>query len=148
MHALRPKIGVSAMAERLPDLLTVEEAARLARVGRTKAYAMAREWRATGGRSGLPVVDFGHVLRVPRQTLENLIGAELRDTADDSRAGAASGVTADPVPVSDSATAEPRARDKRRRGEEPERRAQRPAPTTRTRRTNKRRQTRATPNQT
>ena len=30
------------------------------RVGRTKAYAMAAEWRATGGDSpGLPVVDFG-----------------------------------------------------------------------------------------
>src|SRR6266496_6041505 len=79
MHALRPKIGVSAMAERLPDLLTVEEAARLARVGRTKAYAMAREWRATGGRSGLPVVDFGHILRVPRRALEELIGAELTE---------------------------------------------------------------------
>jgi hypothetical protein len=68
------------MAERLPDLLTVEEAARLARVGRTKAYAMAREWRNTGGRSGLPVIDFGHILRVPRRALEEMIGAEL--TAD------------------------------------------------------------------
>ncbi|MGH3452752.1 MAG: hypothetical protein ACRDQW_19045 [Haloechinothrix sp.] len=38
---------------------------------------MAQEWRATGGRSGLPVVDFGHVLRVPRQALEKMIGAEL-----------------------------------------------------------------------
>ena len=61
----------------IPDLLTVEEAARLARIGRTKAYAMAREWRETGGQSGLPVVDFGHVLRVPRRALEALIGAEL-----------------------------------------------------------------------
>ena len=26
---------------------------------------MAREWRDTGGRSGLPVVDLGNVLRVP-----------------------------------------------------------------------------------
>ena len=61
----------------LPDLLTVEEAARLIRVGRTKAYAMAREWRDSGGRTGLPVVDFGHVLRVPRQALEQLVGATL-----------------------------------------------------------------------
>ena len=65
------------MAGAVPDLLTVEEAARLIRVGRTKAYAMATEWRATGGRSGLPVVDFGHVLRVPRHALEELIGAPL-----------------------------------------------------------------------
>ena len=63
----------------VPELLTVEEAARLARIGRTKAYAMAREWRDTGGRSGLPVVDLGHVLRVPRRALEALIGAELTD---------------------------------------------------------------------
>lgn len=63
----------------IPDLLTVEEAARLIRVGRTKAYAMTREWRATDGRSGLPCVDFGHVLRVPRHALEELIGAHLDD---------------------------------------------------------------------
>ena len=61
----------------LPDLLTVEEAARLIRVGRTKAYAMAKEWRDSGGRAGLPVVDFGHVLRVPRAALEQLIGSAL-----------------------------------------------------------------------
>jgi excisionase family DNA binding protein len=67
------------MAETLPALLTVEEAARLLRVGRTKAYAMTQEWRATGGAAGLPVVDFGNVLRVPRQALEDLIGAPLAD---------------------------------------------------------------------
>lgn len=47
------------------------------RVGRTKAYAMAREWRASGGRSGLPVVDFGHALRVPLCQLETIIGGPL-----------------------------------------------------------------------
>jgi len=61
----------------LPDLLTIEEAARVIRVGRTKAYAMAREWRATGGRSGLPVVDFGHALRVPLCQLEMIVGGPL-----------------------------------------------------------------------
>ena len=60
-----------------PELLTVEEAAKVLRVGRTKAYAMAREWRETDGRSGLPVVDFGHVLRVPRRALEALIDAAV-----------------------------------------------------------------------
>ena len=65
------------MAEGLPALLTVEEAARLLRVGRTKAYALAKEWRATGGRSGLPVIDLGDVLRVPRHALEQLVGGEL-----------------------------------------------------------------------
>lgn len=59
----------------------MEEAAALLRVGRTKAYAMAKEWRATEGRSGLPVLDFGNVLRVPRCRLEAMVGGELRATA-------------------------------------------------------------------
>jgi hypothetical protein len=62
--------------------MTVEEAARHLRIGLTKAYALAQEWRNTGGRSGLPVVDFGHVLRVPRHQLELLIGGPL-DAPDD-----------------------------------------------------------------
>jgi hypothetical protein len=67
--------------EVVPSLLTVEEAARVLRVGRTKAYAMAQEWRATGGRSGLPVIDFGNVLRVPRCQLEALVGGSLTASA-------------------------------------------------------------------
>lgn len=65
------------MGDAPPALYTIEEAARLLRVGRTKAYAMTQEWRATGGRSGLPVVDFGNVLRVPRHALEQLLGVDL-----------------------------------------------------------------------
>jgi hypothetical protein len=65
-------------AEGLPDLLTVEEAAALLRIGRNQAYDLTRQWRATNGKSGLPVVEFGrHTLRVPRHALERLIGAEL-----------------------------------------------------------------------
>jgi hypothetical protein len=63
----------------VPVLLTVEEAGALLRIGRTKAYAMAREWRETDGRSGLPVIDLGHVLRVPRQALEEMVGAEFSE---------------------------------------------------------------------
>ena len=59
-----------------PVLLTVEEAARVMRIGRTKAYDMAREWRVTGGRAGLPVVDFGNVLRVPVAALAERLGVE------------------------------------------------------------------------
>jgi hypothetical protein len=61
----------------VPVLLTVEEAGTLLRIGRTKAYAMAREWRESNGRSGLPVIDLGHVLRVPRRALEEMVGAEF-----------------------------------------------------------------------
>lgn len=75
----------------LADLLTVEEAARVIRVGRTKAYAMAREWRATGGKSGLPVIDFGNVLRVPLCQLEAMVGGPLTE-----RLGAATSTAAGP----------------------------------------------------
>lgn len=75
------------MAEGWPVLLTVEEAGAVLRVGRTKAYALARQWRATGGRSGLPVVDFGHVLRVPRCALEEMIGSALGAQGSDPPAG-------------------------------------------------------------
>ena len=77
--------------EGVPVLLTVEEAGVLLRIGRTKAYAMAREWRETEGRSGLPVVDLGHVLRVPRRALEDMIGAELTRVEGLSLAEGASG---------------------------------------------------------
>jgi hypothetical protein len=67
-------------------MLTVEEAGELLRIGRSKAYAMAREWRETDGRSGLPVVDLGNVLRVPRPALEEMIGADLSTIGgDDAR---------------------------------------------------------------
>lgn len=61
--------------EREPDRLTytVEEAARLLRIGRTTAYALAKEWRMTNGRSGLPVLELGRVLRVPRRALEGML---------------------------------------------------------------------------
>ena len=57
----------------LPDILTVEEAATVLRIGRTSAYELARQWEATGGKQGLPVVRFGRLLRVPRAALERLL---------------------------------------------------------------------------
>lgn len=58
-----------------PQTLTVEEAARVLRIGRTTAYALAKEWRTTGGRSGLPVLELGRTLRVPRAALARLLEA-------------------------------------------------------------------------
>ena len=66
----------------VPDLLTVEEAARVLRIGRTKAYAMAVEWRTTHGKAGLPVVDFGNALRVPRCQLEAIVGGPITSLGD------------------------------------------------------------------
>lgn len=64
-----------------PDFLTVEEAARVLRIGRTAAYALARMWRATHGREGLPVVLFGRLLRVPRAALEEIAGGPITAAA-------------------------------------------------------------------
>ena len=60
-----------------PDFLTVEEASRIARIGRTKAYEIAREYETTAGASGLPVVRFGKQLRVPRCLLEDWLGGPI-----------------------------------------------------------------------
>lgn len=93
----------------VPVLLTVEEAGELLRVGRSKAYAMAREWRETDGRSGLPVIDLGHVLRVPRRALEELIGAELSEVVGHSRVSVtepAAPTANPPIPTNGSAKAE------------------------------------------
>ena len=62
-------------SEELPLVLSVEEAARLLRIGRSAAYEQARIFRATGGREGLPVIAIGRTLRVPRAALLELLDA-------------------------------------------------------------------------
>ncbi|MGH9023579.1 MAG: helix-turn-helix domain-containing protein [Acidimicrobiia bacterium] len=61
----------------IPPFLTVAEAGRLLRIGRTKAYELTRQWRETDGRSGLPVVDLGDVLRVPGPAIERMLATGL-----------------------------------------------------------------------
>lgn len=57
----------------LPEVLTVEEAAAVLRIGRGAAYELARRFRTTGGTDGLPVVALGRSLRVPRAALLRLL---------------------------------------------------------------------------
>ena len=40
------------MAEAIPDLFTIEEAAAVLRIGRTAAYQLARRYLASGGKEG------------------------------------------------------------------------------------------------
>jgi len=55
------------------EVLTVEEAAVILRIGRNAAYAAARLWRSSGGRQGLPCIEIGRTMRVPRAALRHLL---------------------------------------------------------------------------
>ena len=57
----------------LPPLLTVDEAARVLRIGRSLAYQLAREYESSDGEEGLPVIRVGTCLRVPRWALIELV---------------------------------------------------------------------------
>jgi hypothetical protein len=63
----------------VPDFLTVTEAARVLRIGRTAAYELAVRYEATGGAEGLPVIRIGRQLRVPTARLEALAGRPLTE---------------------------------------------------------------------
>lgn len=55
------------------EVLTIEEAAEILRIGRNAAYALARRWRFSGGTEGIPCVELGRTLRVPRRALNDLL---------------------------------------------------------------------------
>ena len=56
------------------EFLTVVDAARVVAISRAQAYELAAEFRKTDGRDGLPVVAFGHALRVPVTRLRQWSG--------------------------------------------------------------------------
>jgi hypothetical protein len=72
-------------------VLTVDEAAAFLRISRNAAYAAAREWRVTGGRSGLPCISIGRTLRVPRAALDAMLDVSVRPSAPESRSVSARG---------------------------------------------------------
>ena len=58
--------------EQLPLLLTVEEAGRLLRVGRSHAYNQVTLYFASGGTDGIPALRLGGLFRVPKHALYEL----------------------------------------------------------------------------
>ena len=60
----------------LPEVLTIDEAADVLRISRNTAYTLARLWRETDGQKGLPVIELGRSLRVPRAALARLLAGE------------------------------------------------------------------------
>lgn len=61
--------GLEHGQEQLPEVLTVEEAARLLRISRGLAFQQAARFRETNGAEGIPNYRLGRVLRVPTQEL-------------------------------------------------------------------------------
>lgn len=56
-----------------PSVLTVEEAAKVLRIGRSLAYQLTGEYLASGGIRGLPCIRVGGCLRIPRWALMELV---------------------------------------------------------------------------
>ena len=65
------------MLDDLPPFMTVEQAAAVLQLGRSKTYELTVEWECTSGASGLPFVRFGSQKRVPRAALVRLIESTL-----------------------------------------------------------------------
>jgi excisionase family DNA binding protein len=80
---------VSPLAE-MPAVLTVEEAAKVLRIGRSAAYEGVRVGQ-------IPSLKVGRSIRVPKHQLERLLGI----TNDDEPAGNGLEVTATPMQAAD-----------------------------------------------
>ena len=57
----------------LPIMLTIDEAARVLRIGRSKVYEMAATYTSSGGTQGLPCLRLGDLLRVPKFALHEYV---------------------------------------------------------------------------
>ena len=65
----------------VPEFLTVIEAGRVLRVGRTVAYAETKRYRDTNGAEGIPCVEIGGQVRVPTAKLEALAGRPIDEAS-------------------------------------------------------------------
>jgi excisionase family DNA binding protein len=61
----------------VPEMLTVAEAARILRIGRTAAYELANRWLDTDGGEGMPARRIGRQIRVPTAELEEHYGIKV-----------------------------------------------------------------------
>ena len=75
-------------AEELPEMLTISEAARRLRIGRTLAYQLAARF-LNGEPGGIPTIRLGGTLRVPSVALDDLMRMRRVVTSDDLTAAVA-----------------------------------------------------------
>ncbi len=68
----------------LPPFLRIEQVMELTQLGRSQIYELTRRWRESGGKEGIPVVEFGRCLRVPTAGLLRM--ALIDVSADDHAA--------------------------------------------------------------
>jgi excisionase family DNA binding protein len=68
---------VASIVDTHGPFLRVEEAARLLRISRTSAYALAAQWLNTDGADGLPAVRIGRSIRIPAVALDRLADPEV-----------------------------------------------------------------------
>lgn len=72
--------------EDLPPFLRVEQAQERTQLGRSQLYEQTRLWRESGGKEGIPVVQFGRCLRIPTAALLRMALIDLDAGAGDTDA--------------------------------------------------------------
>ena len=66
------------MLDDLPPFLTVDQAAKVLQIGRSKTYELTVEFDCSAGRTGLPFVWLGKQKRIPRTALLRYMDPEAR----------------------------------------------------------------------
>ena len=67
-----------AVLDDLPPFMTVEQAAKVLQLGRSKTYELTVEFDFSAGRSGLPFVWLGKQKRIPRTALIRFMDPDCR----------------------------------------------------------------------
>jgi hypothetical protein len=73
-----PQAGEPSLSwDDLPEVLTIEEAARILRISRGAAYALGHQYLDTDGRAGMPCRRLGRSLRVPTAALRRYLDLDV-----------------------------------------------------------------------
>ena len=73
MQGLVSPPSIEPTLDELPALLTVDDVAAVLRIGKSLAYSLARQYEASGGTQGVPVIRVGCSLRSPRWAIIELV---------------------------------------------------------------------------